>query len=76
MVKPKGKHQATIVWLHGLGDNGSRFDLFLIFIFFVYLSALLKLMKLPSSVEMQLKVLEVECCVAYHYSHVMNRMNS
>ncbi|GJV41839.1 retrotransposon protein, putative, ty1-copia subclass [Tanacetum coccineum] len=24
VVKPKGKHQATIVWLHGLGDNGSR----------------------------------------------------
>lgn len=23
VVKPKGKHQATIVWLHGLGDNGS-----------------------------------------------------
>ncbi|XP_057465327.1 uncharacterized protein LOC130755034 isoform X1 [Actinidia eriantha] len=22
VVKPKGKHQATIVWLHGLGDNG------------------------------------------------------
>jgi predicted esterase len=25
VVKPKGKHQATIVWLHGLGDNGSRY---------------------------------------------------
>lgn len=24
VVKPRGKHQATIVWLHGLGDNGSR----------------------------------------------------
>jgi len=24
VVRPKGKHQATIVWLHGLGDNGSR----------------------------------------------------
>ncbi|KAI7732260.1 hypothetical protein M8C21_028417, partial [Ambrosia artemisiifolia] len=23
VVKPNGKHQATIVWLHGLGDNGS-----------------------------------------------------
>ncbi|KAK1437517.1 hypothetical protein QVD17_03309 [Tagetes erecta] len=23
VVKPKGKHLATIVWLHGLGDNGS-----------------------------------------------------
>ncbi|XP_071742265.1 uncharacterized protein [Rutidosis leptorrhynchoides] len=22
VVKPKGKHQATIVWLHGLGDDG------------------------------------------------------
>ncbi|GFZ11831.1 alpha/beta-Hydrolases superfamily protein [Actinidia rufa] len=26
VVKPKGKHQATIVWLHGLGDNGSRYN--------------------------------------------------
>lgn len=25
MVRPKGKHQATIVWLHGLGDKGSRY---------------------------------------------------
>ncbi|KAK8962753.1 hypothetical protein KSP40_PGU015319 [Platanthera guangdongensis] len=24
VVRPKGKHQATIVWLHGLGDNGAR----------------------------------------------------
>lgn len=24
VVRPRGKHQATIVWLHGLGDNGSR----------------------------------------------------
>lgn len=24
VVRPKGKHQATIVWLHGLGDNGNR----------------------------------------------------
>lgn len=23
VVRPKGKHQATIVWLHGLGDNGA-----------------------------------------------------
>lgn len=23
VVKPKGRHQATIVWLHGLGDTGS-----------------------------------------------------
>ncbi|OIW11916.1 hypothetical protein TanjilG_18189 [Lupinus angustifolius] len=22
VVRPKGKHEATIVWLHGLGDNG------------------------------------------------------
>ncbi|KAL8242970.1 hypothetical protein R6Q59_013272 [Mikania micrantha] len=27
VVEPKGKHQATIVWLHGLGDDGSsQFD--------------------------------------------------
>ena len=25
VVRPKGKHQATLVWLHGLGDNGSRY---------------------------------------------------
>jgi lysophospholipase II len=25
VVRPKGRHQATIVWLHGLGDNGSRY---------------------------------------------------
>jgi hypothetical protein len=25
VVRPQGKHQATIVWLHGLGDNGSRY---------------------------------------------------
>ncbi|KAJ8444602.1 hypothetical protein Cgig2_023665 [Carnegiea gigantea] len=24
IVRPKGKHQATIVWLHGLGDHGGR----------------------------------------------------
>lgn len=24
VVRPKGRHQATIVWLHGLGDNGNR----------------------------------------------------
>jgi lysophospholipase-2 len=23
VVRPKGKHQATIIWLHSLGDNGS-----------------------------------------------------
>ncbi|XP_050382173.1 uncharacterized protein LOC126799097 [Argentina anserina] len=23
VVRPRGKHQATMVWLHGLGDNGS-----------------------------------------------------
>ncbi|TXG61308.1 hypothetical protein EZV62_012671 [Acer yangbiense] len=27
VVRPKGKHQATVVWLHGLGDNGSSFAL-------------------------------------------------
>ncbi|KAK8608513.1 hypothetical protein V6N13_023949 [Hibiscus sabdariffa] len=26
VVRPKGKHQATIVWLHGLGDNGSTWS--------------------------------------------------
>ncbi|KAI3714782.1 hypothetical protein L6452_21742 [Arctium lappa] len=26
VVKPKGKHQATIVWLHGLGDDGSSWS--------------------------------------------------
>ncbi|GFP93095.1 acyl-protein thioesterase 2 [Phtheirospermum japonicum] len=26
VVKPKGKHQATLVWLHGLGDNGSSWS--------------------------------------------------
>ncbi|KAG5008852.1 Acyl-protein thioesterase 2 [Glycine soja] len=26
VVRPKGKHQATIVWLHGLGDNGLRVE--------------------------------------------------
>ncbi|KAL9270438.1 Acyl-protein thioesterase 2-like protein [Drosera capensis] len=26
VVKPKGKHQATIVWLHGLGDNGGSWS--------------------------------------------------
>ena len=25
VVRPKGQHQATIVWLHGLGDKGSRY---------------------------------------------------
>lgn len=25
VVRPRGKHQATIVWLHGLGDNGLRY---------------------------------------------------
>ncbi|THU65856.1 hypothetical protein C4D60_Mb05t08050 [Musa balbisiana] len=25
VVRPKGRHQATIVWLHGLGDNGARY---------------------------------------------------
>ncbi|KAB5514225.1 hypothetical protein DKX38_028131 [Salix brachista] len=26
VVKPKGKHLATVVWLHGLGDNGSSWS--------------------------------------------------
>ncbi|KAM7267116.1 hypothetical protein ACFE04_009282 [Oxalis oulophora] len=26
VVRPKGKHQATVVWLHGLGDNGSSWS--------------------------------------------------
>ncbi|XP_020590396.1 acyl-protein thioesterase 2-like isoform X2 [Phalaenopsis equestris] len=26
VVRPKGKHQATIVWLHGLGDNGASWS--------------------------------------------------
>lgn len=34
MVRPKGKHQATIVWLHGLGDNGSRYFFSALFFFF------------------------------------------
>ncbi|KAL2346489.1 hypothetical protein Fmac_000489 [Flemingia macrophylla] len=24
VVRPKGKHQATIIWFHGLRDNGSN----------------------------------------------------
>ena len=27
VVRPKGRHLATIVWLHGLGDNGARYQL-------------------------------------------------
>ncbi|WOG84026.1 hypothetical protein DCAR_0103206 [Daucus carota subsp. sativus] len=26
VVRPKGRHQATIVWLHGLGDSGSSWS--------------------------------------------------
>ena len=26
VVRPKGKHQATVVWLHGLGDTGSSWS--------------------------------------------------
>lgn len=26
VVKPKGKHQATVVWLHGLGDTGGSWS--------------------------------------------------
>ncbi|KAG6500952.1 hypothetical protein ZIOFF_040814 [Zingiber officinale] len=24
VVRPKGRHLATVMWLHGLGDNGAR----------------------------------------------------
>jgi lysophospholipase II len=27
VVRPKGRHLATVVWLHGLGDNGARYQL-------------------------------------------------
>ncbi|CAA7409910.1 unnamed protein product [Spirodela intermedia] len=26
VVRPKGRHEATVVWLHGLGDNGSSWS--------------------------------------------------
>jgi hypothetical protein len=26
VIQPKGEHLATIVWLHGLGDVGERYD--------------------------------------------------
>ncbi|OAY82718.1 Acyl-protein thioesterase 2, partial [Ananas comosus] len=26
VIRPKGRHQATIVWLHGLGDNGASWS--------------------------------------------------
>ncbi|XP_039066621.1 acyl-protein thioesterase 1 homolog 1-like isoform X2 [Hibiscus syriacus] len=26
VVRPKGKHHSTIIWLHGLGDNGSTWS--------------------------------------------------
>ncbi|XP_078428040.1 alpha/beta-Hydrolases superfamily protein [Wolffia australiana] len=26
VVRPKGKHEATVVWLHGLGDNGQSWS--------------------------------------------------
>lgn len=26
VVRPKGRHQATIVWLHGIGDNGNSWS--------------------------------------------------
>ena len=25
VVRPKGRHLATIVWIHGLGDTGARY---------------------------------------------------
>lgn len=34
VVRPKGKHQATMVWLHGLGDNGLRYECY-VFIFVI-----------------------------------------
>jgi len=30
VVRPKGTHKATIVWLHGLGDNGARYGIHLL----------------------------------------------
>jgi hypothetical protein len=27
VVRPKGRHLATVVWLHGLGDSGARYQL-------------------------------------------------
>ena len=30
MIRPKGRHLATIVWLHGLGDNGARLSFSLV----------------------------------------------
>lgn len=34
VVRPKGKHQATIVWLHGLGDNGLRYEWHRCYVFY------------------------------------------
>jgi hypothetical protein len=37
VVRPKGKHQATIVWLHGLGDNGLRYGCMIFSrVYFIY----------------------------------------
>ncbi|CAN1814329.1 Acyl-protein thioesterase 2 [Linum perenne] len=35
VVRPRGQHQATVVWLHGMGDNGSRYSYYTLF--FTYL---------------------------------------
>jgi len=37
VVRPKGKHQATIVWLHGLGDNGLRYGCHIFNICYCYI---------------------------------------
>ncbi|KAG5572591.1 hypothetical protein H5410_062357 [Solanum commersonii] len=47
VVRPKGKHQATMVWLHGLGDNGSSS------------SQLLESLALPNMV----LVVDDDCCL-------------
>ena len=36
VVRPKGRHQATVVWLHGLGDNGSRYNFISLILKMVY----------------------------------------
>lgn len=56
VVRPKGRHQATIVWLHGLGDNGSRFAYNFLsihnfkFPFFMYFVKILKSTDAPISI--------------------------
>lgn len=36
VVRPKGRHQATIVWLHGLGDNGARYYIYILISYHYY----------------------------------------